>query len=80
MNSPTKPAREACESCSAKVYRLDVRGDNEAHKSELHFSKTKGFASEISTALILGLSPKLKSVEFSDANPLVFEMMNILKG
>ena len=65
--------------CYGKAYRSDVRGGNQLQKSVLHSSKTIGFASEISTDLSLGRRPESKSDEFSDANPLGFEIMNILR-
>ena len=68
------------ESSYAKAYRSDVRGGYKPQKSVLHFSKTIAFASEISTDLSVGPGPKPKSVEFSDANVTVFEILDILRS
>ena len=62
-----------------KAYRSDARGGNEAQKRVVHFSETITFASENSTELSLGRRPKSKSVEFSDANVTVFEIIDILR-
>ena len=71
--------RRPAESGYGKAYRSDVRGGNEAQKRVVHLSKTITFASENSTDLSFGPGPKLKSVEFSDANVVVFEITDILR-
>ena len=47
-------------------------------KAHLHISKTMMFASEISTDLSSGRRPESKSVEISDANIIVFEILDFL--